>query len=456
MVAEAVLLSWNFDLWVVLPLVTTGAVYLRGWLLLRRKLPQRFNGFRLVAFQSGLIVLLLASSSPIDAFAGLLLFVHMIQHILLTMAAPPLLLLGAPMLPLLRGLPRSVFAAAVGPALGASALRGLGSFLVRPGVAFGAFSLATIAWHVPVLYELALRSDLWHDIEHICFFGTGLLFWWPVIQPWPSRPHWSGWAMILYLLAADLVNTAVSAVLCFAERVLYPTYAMVPSLWHMSALADQAVAGAMMWVAGSMAFLLPVGWILSRLLEPSLITPPRKRSVPNQEARGVRPIRARFLLFPLALISWQAFQPQPALSHHGGAVQFKGATDRYVITLFSEGIPIYEGPVELSVLVQTAQRELVLNAEVGIELRHNAQGHLKTVATRAESSNKLMYGTEMTLPAPGLWQVDVRVRHEDQVASVAGNLIVEPARATAASWLYWLALGGASTAAWITWRKRRS
>jgi len=291
--AEAVLLSWHFDLWVVGPLLGAAVVYLRGWLFVRQKLPNRFDAARLAAFQSGLIVVLLALTSPIDAFAGLLLFVHMTQHILLTMVAPPLLLLGAPMLPLLRGLPRLVLARVAGPVLAIALLRNVGALLVRPIVALTSFSITTIVWHIPSLYELALRSEFWHQIEHISFFFTGLLFWWPVVGPWPSRAHWSGWAMILYLLVADLVNTAVSAVLCFAERVLYPTYAVAPELWGISALADQATAGAIMWVAGSLAFLLPVGWILNRLLEPSLVIPLRtagnRRASVRREPRRPNP-----------------------------------------------------------------------------------------------------------------------------------------------------------------------
>lgn len=197
------------------------------------------------------------------------------------------------MLPLLRGLPRLVLTRVVGPVLAIALLRNVAAFFVRPTVALTSFTITTIVWHVPFLYDLALRSEFWHEIEHICFFVTGLLFWWPVVQPWPSRPHWSGWAMILYLLAADLVNTAVSAVLCFAERILYPTYAAGPELWGISALADQAVAGAIMWIAGSLAFLLPVGWILNRLLEPSLVTPPptarNRRASVQPESRGPNP-----------------------------------------------------------------------------------------------------------------------------------------------------------------------
>lgn len=453
-VAEAILLSWNFELWVVIPLLAGAVVYLRGWLLLRKKLPHRFDVARLTAFQSGLIVVLLALASPIDVFAGLLLFVHMTQHILLTMVAAPLLLLGAPMLPLLRGLPRLVLTRGVAPILGIAAVRSVSAFLVRPPVALGSFSITTLVWHVPSLYELALRSEFWHQIEHICFFFTGLLFWWPIVQPWPSRRQWSGWAMILYLLVADLVNTALSAVLCFAERVLYPTYAAAPRLWGISALADQAAAGAIMWVAGSLAFLLPVAWILNRLLEPSLVIPPGKA----RPGQSPGPLRHGTLLALLLLILSPVVEPPPATPHHGGVLQFKAGSGPFVIAFFSESAPIYPELVELSVLVQNENGEPVLDAIVEIELRqaNKQQPPIQAVATRSNSPNKLMYGNTINLPAPGAWEVTVRTRQGGLTMTSHGQLVVEAANGGDLTWLYLLPLGGVLVAVWLAWRKRHA
>jgi cytochrome c oxidase assembly factor CtaG len=190
----------------------------------------------------------------------------MIQHLALMMAVPPLLLLGAPILPLLRGLPRPVLQYGLSHVFGSPALQKVAHFFTHPLFCLFAFTVSNVAWHVPTLYELALRSEFWHDTQHICFLGTGLLFWWPVVQPWPSRPRWPQWAMIPYLLLADIQNTALSAFLIFSERVLYPTYATVPRLWGISVLDDQAAAGAIMWVPGSVIFLVPVAVLAIRLL----------------------------------------------------------------------------------------------------------------------------------------------------------------------------------------------
>ena len=125
----------------------------------------------------------------------------MIQHLVLMGVVPPLLWLGAPTLPLLRGLPRPVLQDELSSLLACTMLQRLGHFLTRPCVCLLAFIASTIAWHVPGLYELALRSTFWHEAQHVCFLSTALPFWWPVVQPWPSRLRWPRWAMILYLYA---------------------------------------------------------------------------------------------------------------------------------------------------------------------------------------------------------------------------------------------------------------
>src|SRR5262249_32532862 len=107
----------------------------------------------------------------------------------------------------------------------------------------------------------------WHELEHGCFLVAALLFWWPVIEVWPSVSRWPRWTMIPYLLLADLVNTALSAVLSFSTHVLYRTYEVVPRLWCISAIDDQATAGAIMWVPGSIAFLVPAVFLSIKALE---------------------------------------------------------------------------------------------------------------------------------------------------------------------------------------------
>ncbi len=280
--ASAAFLSWRFEPFVLVGLALSAILYVRGWLRLQRTAPHRFPAWRLQCFLAGLATLFLALASPLDAFASFLLSVHMVQHLLLTMVAPPLLLLGAPYLPILLGLPRRFASEALGPFLKWPALKALGGFLTHPVVAWSLFCLSNVAWHFPAFYELALRSPFWHRVEHACFLGTALLFWWNVVLPFPARARFPRWTVIPYLLLADFQNTALAAFFSFYDRVIYPTYATAPRVSGLSALADQSAAGAIMWVPGSIAFLFPCGLIAVEFLsrKKSAPAPPPRRPTP--------------------------------------------------------------------------------------------------------------------------------------------------------------------------------
>lgn len=190
----------------------------------------------------------------------------MIQHVLLMMIAPPLIWLGAPLIPLLRGLPRPIRQHWVAPLFHSRILNWIFHQLTAPKTAWVLYVVASWIWHVPNFYEAGLRSDTWHQIEHATFLFTGLLFWWPVIQPYPSKPRESQWILIPYLILADVANTMLAAIFTFSSRVIYPHYEQVPNVWGVSALDDQATAGVIMWVPGSIVFLVPVALIGAKLL----------------------------------------------------------------------------------------------------------------------------------------------------------------------------------------------
>ena len=260
-ITEAVFISWDLNPWLLIPTLAIAILYARGWFQLQRRAPHRVGHSQLLAFYAGLLTILIALLSPLDAFAGWLLTVHMIQHLLLMMVAPPLILYGAPYMPILFGLPNSFLRDGVGPFLTSTVLRQIGRFVAHPIFCWWAFVFTSIAWHTPPMYELSLHSPTWHQVEHLCFLTTALLFWLPVIQPWPSVARTPRFTIILYLFLADFQNTALSAFLVFYERVLYPTYQNIPRISGMTALEDQAAAGSIMWVAGSLFFLVPVGLI---------------------------------------------------------------------------------------------------------------------------------------------------------------------------------------------------
>src|SRR6266498_3186617 len=209
-ITDAVFTSWDFNPWLLTPALVTGVLYARGWRRLYKRAPHRFGFTQLTSFYAGLITILFALMSPLDAFAGWLLTVHMIQHLLLMMVAPPLLLYGAPYLPLLFGLPRDFLRDGVQPFLASPTLRKVGHFIVHPVFSLSAFVFTNTAWHLPAMYELALRSPTWHQVEHVCFLTTALLFWWPIIQPYPCVARTQRWLIVPYLFLADIQNTALS------------------------------------------------------------------------------------------------------------------------------------------------------------------------------------------------------------------------------------------------------
>ena len=254
---------------VVVGLTAGGLIYTAGWRECRRRLSGRMARSQLAAFLGGLACLFLAIASPLDSAADTLLSAHMVQHSLLFIVAPGLLLVGQPLLPLLGGLPDSLRRSLVAPLLRRRSVRAAAHALVHPLAALLLSSVIFWSWHFPGLYQLALRLPAVHMVEHASFLAGGLLFWFPVVQPWPSRPRWPRAAMIPYLLAADVQNSVLAAVLTFSDRVVYPFYEFHRPATEAAALNDQVLAGVIMWVPMSLAYLVPAAFLTIRLLSPS-------------------------------------------------------------------------------------------------------------------------------------------------------------------------------------------
>lgn len=261
-------------------LALVSIIYTLGFVRIRRTRPRHFPSWRWACFAGGIASLVIAVSSPLDTFSDQLLTIHMAQHFVLMSIAPPLIVFGAPVVPMLRGLPRWFVRPVLGPLIRIRWLRRFFHALVQPKTAWLLMNLAYIGWHVPAAYEAALANENIHNCEHACFFFTSVLFWWPIIEPWPSRFRGSRWILLPYLLGADVVNTGVSAFLVFSGRLVYPSYGAQPRLFGISALADQAAAGAFMWVIGSIVFLIPAFAITMQLLS--------RRSSYSWKANAVR------------------------------------------------------------------------------------------------------------------------------------------------------------------------
>ena len=253
--------------WPLLGLVVAAGLYALG----RR---ERDDARRSACFYGGLLVVAAAIASPIDTYADRLFWVHMVQHVLLTMIAPPLILLGRPW-------PRSVRALPIG--MRRVIARGLHRCrsVAAPLVAFVLFNGTLLAWHLPVLFGLTLRNEAAHDLEHALFFVTALLFWTHLV-PTSRRPRLAAAQRVAYGVGAILVSWALAVVLGFASHPLYGHYA---ALAHrpggLSALADQQLAAGIMWVPASIPFTIAVLVAAYKLLEP----PGRPAAVPDLRPR---------------------------------------------------------------------------------------------------------------------------------------------------------------------------
>jgi putative membrane protein len=286
---QVVLQSWSARVAVDALLCLAALIYARGWNRLRITSNRQFPAWRLTAFFAGIVTVWIAIGSPLEAWDDVSLTVHMVQHLLLAAVAPPLLLLGAPELPLLRGLPRSLARGVVSPILRLPFTKKFGHLVSDPTICLLVPTLALVGWHVPAVFELALRWDWLHKLEHASFLVAGLMFWWPVLQPWPSTPRWPEWAIPIYLFAATLPCDALSGFLTFCDRVVYPSYISAPRVFGLSPLEDQECAAALMWVAVTIIFLIPAVLVTLKILAP------RKSGLPDDPTAELQ----RFLRKPL-------------------------------------------------------------------------------------------------------------------------------------------------------------
>ncbi|MGI9146103.1 MAG: cytochrome c oxidase assembly protein [Chloroflexota bacterium] len=259
--------AWSWDSLILLSTGLVAFVYARGLGRIRRRTRRgAAERWRAASFGGGLAVLLLALESPINTYDDRLFSMHMLQHMLLVLGAAPLLLIGAPLVPLLWGLPDQE-RRGVGRLLSPHGqLHTLGHRITQPLVAEVLF-LGTFAfWHVPPLYDSAQGRSLTHDLEHALLLGTALLFWWPLVQPTDASRRMGHGLAVAYLAAASVEGTVIGALLTFSSEPLYTTYKLAPRIVGLSVLQDQQLAGLIMWVPSGLvylsAILMQVGLLL--------------------------------------------------------------------------------------------------------------------------------------------------------------------------------------------------
>lgn len=241
--------------------------YVRTWSRIQRASGSAIPGWRLASFLFGMSLVWAAIGSPLAAYDHELLTVHMIQHLLLMTFAPALILLGEPLLVFWQAWPR-LGKIVFGLHFGRPLARQFARMLSRPALCWTVSALTLLGWHVPALFTLGMESEVWHFVEKASFFGAGFLFWWPVIQPWPSASTEPKWSTLLYLFLATLPCDILSGFLVFSDRVVYPAYFSVPRHFGLSVLEDQQCAAALMWTCVTLVYLVPAAILSTRLLSP--------------------------------------------------------------------------------------------------------------------------------------------------------------------------------------------
>ncbi len=251
--AADLLLAWSLEAHVLLPLA--GLALLYRWAVRRVEAQHPANPvprWRAWSWYSGLLVLLIALASPIATFDTTLFTVHMVQHLLLTLVAAPLLALGAPITLILRVSSSATRRRWILPVLHSRLLRVV-SFPVVTWIVFAAVQWAS---HFSPLFDAALEDELAHVVEHALFLGSALLFWWPVVGADPSPWRLPHPARIGYLFLGMPQSSFLGLAIFSAPDVLYPHYATLERSWGPSPLLDQQWAGGIMWAGGDLAFLI--------------------------------------------------------------------------------------------------------------------------------------------------------------------------------------------------------
>ncbi|MGH7417133.1 MAG: cytochrome c oxidase assembly protein [Candidatus Rokuibacteriota bacterium] len=245
--------SWPADPGVVAGLVVLGAAYTVA-ILWRRLGPEaRVEPLKAVSFGGALLVLFAALTGPIHDLSDYYLFsAHMIQHMLLVFAMPPLLLYGTPgfmLRPLLRN----------------ARLRELGRVLTRPAGAFATFNVILIAWHLPPIYNLAMEQHPVHVLGHLLMMAGSVILWWPVLSPLDELPRAPYPIQMLYLFVVGLPMVMVAIFISLADSLLYSFYAASPRVWaQLTPRADQHLGGLIMWIPGGMVFLTAISVVFFR------------------------------------------------------------------------------------------------------------------------------------------------------------------------------------------------
>jgi cytochrome c oxidase assembly factor CtaG/cytochrome c2 len=249
------LVSWSFELGVVIPLGFTAALYLIGLRRLWRSasVGHGIRRWEAACFGTGWIALALALVSPLHRLGEVLFSAHMAQHELLMVVSAPLLVLGRPIVAFLWAVPLS-WRRSAGAITSRSWIQAPWERLTRPAVAWALQAVAIWFWHVPAMFQATLDSELVHALQHLSFLGSALLFWWSLLRVREGRLGRPG--AVLYLFTTAVHTSLLGALLTFSGTLWYPLYQSTTTPWGLTPLEDQQLAGLIMWVPAGLAYLI--------------------------------------------------------------------------------------------------------------------------------------------------------------------------------------------------------
>ncbi|MGH7481847.1 MAG: cytochrome c oxidase assembly protein [Longimicrobiales bacterium] len=225
-------------------------------------------------FLAGVAVLFLALNGPLHDLSDYYLFsAHMVQHMLLMMVFPALLLLGLP-------------AYVLRPLLTGGGRERLARTLTHPATAFVVYNVVLIGWHFPALYNWALVNHDVHVAQHLLFIGAATLMWWPIVDPLPELARMGSLLKMLYIFAFGIPMSVVSAFITMASGAVYPWYIEAPRLFGLTALEDQQLGGLIMWIPGMLIYWSVVSVIFLRYSAREERDEPLEEGVPREWVRA--------------------------------------------------------------------------------------------------------------------------------------------------------------------------
>ena len=283
-------MAWVWPPGIVVSLAAAAVLYARGLRLLwDEHVGRGIRVWEAACFLAGWIAAALALLSPLHALSEQLFVAHMLQHELLMVVAAPLLVLGRPLVPSLWALP-SPARRRIGAVTRRPRVRAVWRALTTPTVAFVIHGAAIWIWHAPPLFQATLENEAVHAAQHASFIGTALLFWWTIVQARGpgGRSRSSGFGVAVLLLFATTLHTgALGALLTFSRTLWYPAYASAAAAWGLTPFEDQQLAGLLMWIPASVAYL-----VAALLLFASWLTESERRVHDAELARVTERVRA--------------------------------------------------------------------------------------------------------------------------------------------------------------------